>query len=183
MFRLTPVAIGVLAVAGRAETPRVVIEGGADATGHTYNWVVTNSHTSAVTYIEFPHYRANLFFAPDAWITESTSLVNVGVKDSPGVCTAEVKSAADGIAPGRSAKFTMQVAAAGAKRGRGEVLARFADGSSIRVAGVELPVRESVGDRYIPLMGMGTVVVVLLAVRAARGRRRAAHQASAGEGS
>ena len=70
-------------VAAANEGRRVTIVGGADATGHRYTWTVTNEDTSPIVYVEFPHYRANLFFSPHGWSTdESTFLVNVGATAS-----------------------------------------------------------------------------------------------------
>jgi hypothetical protein len=151
--------------------PQVTIEGGPDATGHTYAWTVTNNHASAIVHIEFPHYRANLFFAPEGWKTECTNLVAVGVKDLTGVCSATAKSAGNGVVAGRSAMFSMQIAGGGAKRGLGAVVVRFADGAAQTIAGVPIPTAEPSGDRNIPLIGLGAVFMILIVARAARRRR------------
>ncbi|MEK7732337.1 MAG: hypothetical protein AAB363_10825 [Planctomycetota bacterium] len=155
----------------------VSITGGADASGHTYTWQVANGGASPIVEVRFPHYRAGLFFPPPGWSNDCTALVHVGAKDEPGVCTARSPAPADGIAPGRSAPFSMQIAADGAKRGRGEVVVRFADGSETRIAGVELPQQEGLGDKYVSLIALGAVFIIFVAVQAVRKRRRRAASA------
>ena len=161
-------------MAAANEGRRVTIVGGADATGHRYTWTITNEDTSPIVYVEFPHYRANLFFSPHGWSTdESTFLVNVGVEERPGLCIARAASTADGIAPGQSATFSTQIAAAGAQRRRGNVQVQFADGTKTIVSGVELPQRETLGDEFIPLIGLGVIFVGWMVVQVIRSRRRA----------
>ncbi|MDO8629319.1 MAG: hypothetical protein Q7R41_02400 [Phycisphaerales bacterium] len=171
-------AFGLAAATARAEMPQATIAGGPDATGQSYVWTVTNHHASAIVHLEIPHYRASLFFAPEGWRTECTNLVAVGVKDLTGVCTASTDSPASGIAAGRSATFSMQIAGGGAKRGLGAVVVRFADGVTQTIAGVPVPTAEPPGDRNIPLLGLGTVFMILIVVRAAR--RRRAREAESG---
>ena len=170
-------AIALLAcwmyVAGQAlavDVPNVTITGGADPSGYKYTWVVNNKHLSPIVYIEFPHYHGALFFAPDGWVTECTALVNVGYKDEQGTCSASAEAPAAGVAPKRSTTFDMRIARLPTRRGKGTVLIRFADGVTTRVRSVELPVRESVGDKYAPLIGLGTIFLVWMIIRS---RRRA----------
>ena len=172
---LAALFLTMLVVATRAAGggTNVTITGGADASGHRYSWTVTNDHISPIVRVEFPHYHAGLFFAPPGWSTdESTFLVNVGVKDRVGVCIASVTSPMDAIMPGDSAAFGMQIAAAGAQRRPGEVLLSFADGSKAVVSGVELPHRAGVGERYMPLIGLGTIFAIMVIIRLYRARRR-----------
>ncbi len=150
---------------------RVTIVGGAEPGGHRYNWTVTNNHSSPIVLAEFPHYHATLFFVPQGWKSEATYMVNVGVEDRPGVCTARAPSAAGGIAPRDSAAFSMQVATKGTMRGRGNVRVRFADDTEAVVANVEIPVPERAGDKYLPLIGLGAIAGIFLLVRWLRGRR------------
>jgi len=157
-----------------AKTPAVTIEGGPDDSGDNYSWTITHAHTSPIVYVEFPHYHATLFFAPDGWSTESTSLVNVHVKDIPGVCTARVKDGCTGILQGRSGTFRMRIHQAGTRQGVEKVLIRFADGSEIHVPGVQLAVPEAISDRFGPLIGLGAIFLLLLVIHAwrrARARR------------
>ena len=152
-------------------TPTVVITGGADASGHTYVWQVHHGGASPIVEVRFPHYRCGLFFPPPGWSSACTALVHVGAKDEPGVCTARSPAPAEGIAPGRSVSFTMQIAPAGAKRGPGEVTVRFADGSETRVAGVELPQQEGLGDKYVSLIALGGMFTIFVIAQAVRMRR------------
>lgn len=151
-------------------SPKVGIAGGADASGHNYRWTITNNHSSPIVSVEFPHYHADLFFAPEGWGTETTALVNVGYKDAPGECIATVDSPAKGIANGRSQAFGMRIAPLPTRRGGGTVIVRFADGSSARVDSVELPRPERIGDKYLPLIGLGMIFLVWVVFRAVRGR-------------
>ena len=162
--------------------PIAPITGGADASGHTYTWQVQNGGASPIVEVRIPHYRAGLFFPPPGWSNDCTALVHVGAKDEPGVCTARATAPADGIAPGRSAVFSMQIASAGAKRGPGEVTVRFADGSEIRVAGVELPQQEGLGDKYVSLIALGGVFAIFVIAQSIRSRRPRASRADEGQG-
>jgi len=152
--------------------PPIVITGGADASGHTYTWQVHNGGILPIIEVRFPHYRGGLFFPPSGWSSDCTGLVHVGAKDEVGVCTARSPAPADGIAPGRSVTFSMQIAPAGAKRGPGEVTVRFADGSETRIAGVELSQREAIGDKNLPLFGLGGAFTIFVIAQAVRERRR-----------
>jgi hypothetical protein len=149
----------------------VTIEGGPDASGDNYAWTVTNAYTSPIVYVEFPHYHATLFFAPDGWTTQSTFLVNVGVEDSPGVCAATAATEARGISPGRSGTFRMRIHQGGTRQGTGTVRVRFADGREISVPGVRLAVPEALSDRFGPLIGLGVVFLLLLVIQAVRRKR------------
>jgi hypothetical protein len=164
------VAFGLAATA-RAETPQVTIEGGPDATGQSYEWTVTNNHASGIVRLEFPHYRANLFFAPNGWKTECTNLEAIGVRDPTGVCTASIEDSMGGNAESRSATFRMQIGGRGAKRGPGAVVVRFADGVTQTIVGVPVPTAEQLGDRNVPLIGLGTVFIIFVVARAAKRRR------------
>lgn len=162
--------------------PVVSITGGADASGHTYTWQVRNGGVSPVVEVRFPHFRGGLFFPPPGWSNDCTALVHVGAKDEPGVCTARAAAPAEGIAPGQSVAFSMQIAPSGARRGLGEVTVRFADGSETRVDGVESPQQEGLSDKYVSLIALGgvfTIFVITQAVRKHRGRVRLAHEGRA----
>ena len=150
----------------------VVITGGTDASGHTYTWQVNNGGVSPIVEVRFPHSHGGLFFPPPGWSSDCTAMVHVGTKDGPGVCAVRAPAPADGIAPGRSVTFSMQIAPAGAKRGPGEVTVRFADGSETRIAGVELSQREAIGDKNLPLFGLGGAFTIFVIAQAVRERRR-----------
>lgn len=68
----------------------------------------------------------------------------------------------------------MQLAAGSVKRGSGEAIVAFADSSTQTVGGVLVPVPETFGDRYIPLLGLGAILgvfVIFQALRSRKGRR------------
>ncbi len=155
-----------------AQPAPVTISGGADASGHKYSWTVTNGASTPIVELSFPHYRAGLFFPPPGWSSECTGLVSVGAKDEPGQCTARANSPSDALAPGRSLAVQMQIAPAGARRATGTVTVLFADGTPSAVPDVELPTRESVGDKYLSLIGLTALFVAFLAIDAVRRRRR-----------
>jgi hypothetical protein len=138
----------------------VTITGGADALGLNYSWTVTNQYTSPLVFIEFPHYHASLFFAPDAWQTECTYLVNVGVRDLPGTCKAWGETPHTKVARERT------------RRLNGKVLVRFADGTEGSVTGVELPQTESLAEKYTPLVGLALIFAAAIVLQRIRGRRR-----------
>ncbi|MGB9626872.1 MAG: hypothetical protein ACPMAQ_18625 [Phycisphaerae bacterium] len=156
-----------------AGTDRVTITGGADDTAHNYAWTVTNRHVSPIVEVEFPHYHADTFMVPPGWTQRCTYLVNVGVEDRPGVCTAAAP-AGDGIAHGESAEFGMRICAAGANVGRGNVRVRFADGSEAVVAGVSLPEASPTSTKYMPLVGLAVIFVLVVVIRERRRHRSSA---------
>ena len=90
----SPLLLSVALVAPRtaAQQPKVTISGGADTSGQNYRWTVTNHYGSPVVYIQFPHYHADTFFAPDGWEKECTNLIRVGARNAPGTCTARADS-------------------------------------------------------------------------------------------
>lgn len=161
-------------LAGPVDTTKVVISGGPDTSGHNYAWTITNNHASPIVYVEFPHYHAGLFFAPEGWSTE-------GCENQPRMCAASAESPAVGIPRGQASTFRMRIDPRGAKRGEGTVLVRFADETRVNVGGVELPRSEAVADKYAPLIGLGAIFVVWMTVRTmrrAKRRRRATSTAS-----
>lgn len=151
----------------------VTIKGGADPTCQNYEWEITNRHDSPIVKVEFPHYRADMFTAPAGWESKCTYLVNVGVPDRPGVCTAWPKPPNPGIPKGSSRRFTMRVCADRPPVGSGTVTVYFADGTEVRVPNVTLPEAPAPEAKYIPLVGCGLLFGGWVLVRTWRGRRRA----------
>jgi hypothetical protein len=138
-----------------------------------YSWTIVNKGVLPLTWVRFPHFRAGLFFVPPGWSTaESTFIVNVGVPDRPGFCVGRATEDRYAIAPGKSAAFGMQIAASGARRGRGSVAVRFADGTEYAVENVELPQPEPVLERFAPLIAVAVFLGVVVMVRMIRARRR-----------
>lgn len=164
-------------VANAAWAAQVTIEGGPEGLGNSYQWTVTNDHSSPIIKVEFPHYRASLFLAPAGWSSSCTNLVAIGAKDEPGTCTSVADSPASGIAPGRSLSFRIQLASGTVKRGSGTAVVEFADSRRQEVVGVLIPVPESRMTRFMPLVGLGVVLsflIILETIRSRRKRRRAA---------
>lgn len=131
-----------------------------------------NRSTKPILRIKIPHFRASVFFAPQGWSTACSGLVGVGVKVQAGWCAASASGAEQGLAPGRSGEFGMQLAAGGAKRGRGEAIVQFADGLEIRVGGVEVPQAETSGDKLTSLIGLSAAALVVILFQFARRKRR-----------
>lgn len=170
----SPLLLSVALVAPRtaAQQPSVTITGGADGTGQNYHWTVTNHYGSPVVYIQFPHYHADTFFAPNGWEKECANLIGPGARVVPGTCTAAVDSPGKGIAPGRSAEFGMRLARGGGHHRRpGQVTVRFADGTQTIVAGVELPTASTTSERLYALIGFALVFLIIVIVQTRRRRK------------
>ena len=166
----------IAAIAARADEGGVTLVGGPNTTGQNYEWTVTNQDRSPIVEVRIPHYHASLFLVPPEWKTDaSTFIVNVGAADRPGECVARAASERDGIAPGKSAVFRVQLSASGAARGVGTVHVRFADGRETAIPGVAVPQPERLGDKYVSLIGLGGIFAVLILIqRLRRARRRPA---------
>ena len=91
-----------------------------------------NRSTKPILRIKIPHFRASVFFAPQGWSTACSGLVGVGVKVQAGWCGLCLRRSRASLG---GAVSSMQLAAGGAKRGRGEAIVQFADGLEIRVGG------------------------------------------------
>ncbi len=176
-------SFGALDFAGigavHASGPAVTIEGGPDGLGTTYHWTVSNSHKSPIIRIEIPQYRGSLFFAPNGWTSTCTNLVAIGAPDEPGKCIASAASPSEGVAPGRSTTLGLQLANGAVKRGAGEAVITFADSTTVKIGGVLVPVPESFGDRYIPLIGLGAILAVFVLVQVVRGRKKSRNHVDA----
>lgn len=170
-------AVLALLVVGAAEAEAadhgLSFVGGPDGSGQNYAWTLTNGSRATVTEVRIPHYRAAVFTAPPGWKTdESTYLVNVGVADRAGECVAKASTVGEGIRPGRSGEFRLQLTASGAARGTGRVIVGLDDGSRVEVAGVPLPVAESVGDKYVTFLGLVAIFGSMVLIQRLRRPRR-----------
>lgn len=159
---------GPLAVLG--EAPPASISGGADISQHQYTFRITHQHAQPLVYVEIPHFRADLFTVPDGWLKQLTN--QNSFDDQLGKCTAEPGPGNPGLRRGESLEVSLRVCPTGAPVGKGEILLRFLDGAQYLIA-AELPVRETTLHRQLPLIGGGSIFVILLAARAFRRRRRA----------
>lgn len=159
-----------LTIAG--DEPKVMIEGGVRSDNRQfYDWKVTNHHTSPIIYIEFPHYHGDTFIAPAGWAQEWKNRSMVGGKNAPGWVRTNVESPTEGIPPGGSAGFQMRIARAGALARPGQVAVRFADGTELIVADVELPSAQSFLEQNIMVFGLGLIFVVALLIHFHRRRK------------
>jgi hypothetical protein len=130
-----------------------------------------NEHSSPIVSLEIPYDRVLMFFAPEGWQTDCGRGAGAVRERRAGTCVAVAASPASGIAHGTAAEFRMRLSGSGAKRARGSVLIRFADGDEVQVDGVELPQRETIGDKYVSLFALGAIFATWVVVRAVRRRR------------
>ena len=149
-------------------SPSVAISGGADNSGYKYSWTITNDHDSPIIFVEIPQYRAAVGSPPEGWKSELTNPRGEGGRT--GFFRSEVSAGVDGIAPGESATFHLQVSVGGTPRGKGDVLIRFADETETRVR-AELPIKEAPADRNVSLIGLSLIFAVFLVVRAVKRRK------------
>jgi hypothetical protein len=171
--RLVTAVAGLLAIvagvpAAADDDQKVTIIGGADQSGHNYEWTVTNHHDSPIVAIEFRHFEVDLFSVPDNWSSQGSEVVG----NKPGVCRASAVPPYGGLDAGESMVLQARVGPGGAHRGSGPVTVTFADGTTFTVADVNLPIREPVKGRYIRLVGSVVLGVLFLAALAAHQRRR-----------
>ena len=176
------VALGLASSAlAQGTSSGIVITGGPDGSGQNYEWTVTNNGSQTITEIAFPHYNADTFIVPAPWEQECTNLQRLGATKSDGVCRAFVKEPERGILPGRNAKFGMRLARVSADRGTGEVTVTLADATKLTIAGVTLPVGQSMVQRYAMTGGMTTVLILFIAMQARRRRKQRAAAAASAE--
>lgn len=146
---------------GSEDMRRVDVTGGADFSGHEYTWTVTNLHTSPLVYVALPGHHVDLFTVPEDWTFQ---------RIASGLVATAGQGAA--IVTGRDATFKMRVEPKGAKRGRGNMTVRFADGTQYIVRDVEVPQPESNAETYMPLLGLAMMLLVIIMARRKRARRR-----------
>jgi hypothetical protein len=162
-----------LTIAG--DGPELTIDGGVRSGNPQYfDWKVTNHHNSPIVYIEFPHYHGDTFNAPDGWAQEWKNRMMLGGKDAPGWVRTSVENPGNGIRPGGSASFEMRLARAGALPRPGKVTVRFADGTELIVADVEVPSAHSFLEQNIMVFSLAVIFVIALAIHFRRRRRTAA---------
>jgi len=162
----------ILAGPVRAESPLVIITGGPDDSLHNYQWKITNHHSSRIVYLEFPHYRADLFHTPTDWNQKIDNVANIGWKDRMGSCMAQPKPPYQGLPPGATAEFGMRIAKQGALPGKGRVTIRFEDGTEASIADVSLPTQPEQGSSYLALIGTGAIFVLFIVLNEWRRRKR-----------
>lgn len=173
-FRTTLAALGLLLLCAPAsgEEQLATITGGQQDDG-SYRWVVTNQSSTPIVSLEFPHYQADMFYAPPGWKSKSTFLVNVGVPDRPGTCRTWVDSPAEGIPRRGNVSLGMRVRQLEAGKGVGVVKVGFADGTMIDINDVEVPTTPGLIERFGVLF-VFAIFFGLVVLIAARRRRKAA---------
>lgn len=152
-----------------AAGPNVKITGGVDAGGHNYNWTIEHDYSSALVEVEVPQFRADLFIPPSGWT--GTIEAPKGWWGRNGSCIARVDNPVRGLPRKSPGKFGLRVHPRGTPRGQGEIRLKFADGAEVRVL-AEVPVAESLGQRYTSLIGLGVIFFIFLLLRAVRGRSK-----------
>lgn len=148
-----------------ADQPKVTIDGGVRAGNpQFYDWKVTNHHTTPIVYIEFPQYHGDTFEAPAGWAQEWKNRMMLGGKGAPGWVRTSVDDPGQGIPSGGSADFEMRLARAGALPRPREVTIRFADGTELIVANVEVPSAHSFLEQNIMVFSLAVIFIIALAI-------------------
>ncbi|MBI4579730.1 MAG: hypothetical protein HY718_08515 [Planctomycetes bacterium] len=184
-WALVGIVAGLLMAArATAQNPKVDIVGGADESGHNYQWQVTNRYSSRIVRVEFPQFGANMFTTPDTWrqgTQQEMSLVSENWNGKAGVCWAEPAGEYPGLPAGQTAVFKMQIYSRGALRGTGTARVKFADGTMAEIPNVELP-QQGVGmGRDAALIGTGIIFAGFIIIHEYRRRRRGATPAPVDE--
>jgi hypothetical protein len=158
------VVLLTVTVARASRAQEVTITGGA-MEPHLYHWTVLNRKSSPITSVEFPHYHADLFDpVPDGWTYEATAVVGQPDGGGDGHCVFTATARHYGIRLGESLEFAMRIAPAGAIAAPGTVVVGWADGTTVRVPGVEVPSRESWFRRNFPMVGLGGSFLLFVVV-------------------
>lgn len=162
------------------DEPLVTIKGGVRPDNrHFFDWTVRNRYTSPIVFIEFPQYRGDLFTPPAGWSQDWKNQSRIGGgKDAPGWVRTGVEESGQGIRPGGSAEFQLRVARAGALPRPGKVTVRFADGTEVIVANVELPSAKSFVERNVTVFGLAAIFVIALLIHFRRRAKRPSAPAS-----
>lgn len=164
--------LAMVAARAMAAGPSAAVTGGCDPSGHNYEWTIVHDHESPLVYVEIPHFRADMFSAPDGWTTE---IINQNSPDlQPGKCIAQVTALSTGLRRGEKGEFTMRINAASAQKGRRAMRLRFADRAEIDVMAT-IPIEYSSLERYlVPLVLGGSFGLYLLVITIRSNRRRRA---------
>jgi hypothetical protein len=164
--------LGVVSTALAQQTP-VEITSQRENADQMYRLTVHNRGDKPIKRIEFSHFNVDSWKAPEGWAADGTSIAGKpGVGDNEGGTLWADADAGHALGRGRSAEFVMRINNLGAKRGSGPVTVTFDDGTKIIVEGVDLPRPPTVVDQYGTPFILGSVLVVILALRALRRKRR-----------
>lgn len=164
------------------QSPMVEVTGGRDASGQNYVWNIRNLSTQPIARVEIPHYNADMFEEPPGWEAIRENLQGIpGVKSSSGVCQTWTDDPLRQIRPGQTATIRMRINTDGVYRGRGEITVQFADGTRVRVGGVDLPLAPSRFEKLATPLGLAALVAIF-AVVALRRKRAPAADGGAADG-
>ncbi len=170
--------IALLLACAASNADEVTVTGGRIPEATAFRWTLTNNSSTPIVDIEFPVFRIHKFDAPPGWQRRATGMIGTPGDDEPGTCRLWVETGAAGLAPGASITFEAGVPRETTNLGLGEMTIKFSDGRTIRVAGVELPVRPGFVARNFMMFGMSGILILAIALSRRRRRRAEAIQAA-----
>ncbi len=157
-----------------AASAQVTITGGLNRAERQYVWTVSNNGNQPVVSVQIPHYRGNIFEAPEGWEFEITNKAEVGMKNEPGLVTARATGGL-AIRPGQSAEFRLRFAPGNLTAPADRVATvTLIDGSTLSIPGVEVPWPIPWLTRYGQLVVFGAIFLGFLIIQALRNRRKKA---------
>ncbi len=163
-------SLAAIAQDNASKGPAVQILGGATPEGN-FEYEIRNQSGKRITEVSFPHFKADLFTVPSGWQQDMSNPARLG-GSKPGIARAWVEGQSQGIRSGSSAKFALRTPAqTDIPRRRGVVTVRFDDGTTLPVAGVELPSAPSSTEQYQMLIGLGLIFAIIVAARGLRSRK------------
>ncbi len=155
----------------------VSIQGEVDTSGHLYEWRIWHDHSAPLVYVEIPHFRVDMFTAPDGWSAEIENQNSPDLK--PGRCLATATDPSRGIRKGDQGTFTARVNPTSAPVGVGVIKCRFADGVEA-TAQARVPVKSSSLEQWAPAGLLGGFFLAYVAY-ASRKRKRQVRTAESGD--
>jgi len=148
----------------RAGLAQVVVTGGADATGHNYEWVVENRGAKPIHEIVVPEANADLVLPGEDWASEWTKPTIF----RGGYYTLRANAPAAALVPGAKRTIRMRISRSGAMRAAGSFTFRFDDGSEETVGAIETPRGHTVLERATVPVTMGLAFIAFLLWRRRR---------------
>lgn len=181
--RFAPIA-ALLALASFGAGHPALAEGGVTIVGDTlpdnpahFRWTVTNESGANIVMFRAPRFLAETAIPPRGWTAE----ILKGTSERNGEVVFRADTPADGVFPSSHLDFEVQdtrrVRVGRTKRPLTVTVGR-ANGTEQKVVDVLCPTEESAFVRNLPMIGLGSMFVIFLAVQAARKRRRARSQAA-----
>ncbi len=158
-------ALSLFALVGdsaAAEEPKATVDGRYDSTEQMYTYRVTNRSDSPIVLFQIPHYGGDLFLVPNGWRGEGTNLVGQHQADAPGECVARPEEKMPGLAPGETMQFQLRVPNPSTPTDKASSTVGFADGTTIEVPGVAVPVAPSKNLNYFVPSGWAHLCAAVL---------------------